>query len=183
MRLHLIRHPKPRVQAGICYGRSDVPLQDPVASQAARLEPLLPKSYVLYSSPLSRALTLARELGTPRIDPRLQEMNFGDWELAPYERYTEEVHQWAQDPLGYRIPGGETGLEVAQRIWSFHQDLMSTSQDKDIVVVGHSGPFRLWLMQVLEVPLAQQHVFQLDFAKMTKLEVQASQSRLTAMNL
>lgn len=183
MKLHLIRHPKPKIPAGWCYGRSDLPLEADSAPHASRLAELLPSNYTLYSSPLSRALLLAQALGTPIVDPRLQEMDFGYWEQKPYDNFTQQVNEWAKDPLGFRIPGGETGLEVAARIWSFHEELMATGASQDIVVVGHSGPFRLWLTQALGIDLNSQHLFQFDFAKLTIVEVLDHTSRLLALNL
>lgn len=183
MKLHLIRHPKPKIAAGLCYGQTDVPLQDAVAPHATRLKALLPESFALYSSPLSRALSLANALGTPVIDDRLQEMNFGLWEQKRFDDFSEQVHAWAQDPLGFQVPGGETGLQVAARIWSFHQDLWATQPSPDIVVVGHSGPFRLWITQALGLDLEKQHLFQLDFAKLTRMSFEKHAARLLALNL
>lgn len=183
MKLHLIRHPKPRIPAGWCYGQSDVPLQDEIGPHATRLRPLLPSPHTLYSSPLSRAARLAHALGAPRIDERLKEMNFGDWEQKPYENFPKGIKAWTKDPLGFRPPNGETGLEVAQRIWSFHQELLSRHRGEHIVVVGHSGPFRLWITQALGLPLSEQHVFQIDFARVTQLELLSHSGRLCAMNL
>lgn len=183
MKLHLIRHPKPQIQKGLCYGRSDVPLAEKVTPHAARLRALLPQSYCLYSSPLSRALSLAKALGDPNIDPRLQEMNFGDWELQPYDNFKDEVEAWAQNPLSYRIPGGESGLEVASRIWSFHEELVASNPSKELVVIGHSGPFRLWLTQLLGLPLERQHVFHFEFARVTSIEILGHGAKLLAMNL
>ncbi|HMV17720.1 MAG TPA: phosphoglycerate mutase, partial [Rhodocyclaceae bacterium] len=42
MELHLIRHPRPDVAPGVCYGQTDVGLAESAAAVAARLRPLLP---------------------------------------------------------------------------------------------------------------------------------------------
>lgn len=181
MKLYLIRHPKPEVRPGICYGRSDVDFAECPTQCAERLRPLLPRHYQLYSSPLQRALRLANVLGSPQVDARLEEMNFGDWELQPFDDFPEQVETWAQDPLGYKPPGGESGLEVAARIWDFHQSCVSPHQ-KAVVVVSHGGPLRLWLMQLLGLPLTQQHVLHLDFAKITQVELAPEGNRLVALN-
>ena len=55
MELHLIRHPRPAVAPGICYGRLDVGLAESAAEAAARLRPLLPGTFALHASPLARA--------------------------------------------------------------------------------------------------------------------------------
>ena len=82
MQLHLIRHPRPDVAPGICYGQTDLGLAESAAAVAARLRPLLPESFALHASPLARARLLAEALGTPRLDNRLKEIHFGDWRGA-----------------------------------------------------------------------------------------------------
>ena len=80
MILHLIRHPRPLVAAGICYGRLDIPAEN-AAAEAARLRRELPLELPVWSSPLLRCRALAAELHPlPRIDDRLAEMDFGAWE-------------------------------------------------------------------------------------------------------
>jgi alpha-ribazole phosphatase len=88
-----MRHPPVQVPAGICYGRTDLPLlpgwRDALpglAETAARIQPLL-----VVASPLSRCLlparALAARLGLPvRIDDDLRELDFGDWEGLSWER-------------------------------------------------------------------------------------------------
>ena len=80
MELYLIRHPRPQVAPGVCYGQTDLGLAEPAAEVAERLRPLLPADFTLHASPLARARLLAEALGTPRLDARLQEIHFGDWE-------------------------------------------------------------------------------------------------------
>lgn len=91
MRIYLIRHPRPEVAPGICYGRSDLTVS--VREQAAVLAALLPQlqalppATMIFSSPSMRCATLARQLsaarGTaaPQFDARLAEMDFGAWEM------------------------------------------------------------------------------------------------------
>jgi len=71
MELYLIRHPRPDVPPGTCYGRSDVGIIDDAAEVAARLKPHLPPTYQLHASPLQRARLLAEALGEPTFDERL----------------------------------------------------------------------------------------------------------------
>ena len=59
LELYLVRHPKPSVAAGLCYGISDLPVAQDPATCAARLRPLLPDSARMISSPLQRARLLA----------------------------------------------------------------------------------------------------------------------------
>ena len=58
MRLHLIRHPKPLIESGICYGRLDCPAED-VPSVADTLLAELPQGLPVWTSPLRRCHELA----------------------------------------------------------------------------------------------------------------------------
>ena len=91
MLLNLIRHPQPLVDKSTCYGRSDIAVAPEMLAQSvAQLLPqlqALPPDWPLVSSPLQRCARLAQSLAqamqrpAPGIDPRLQEMDFGKWEL------------------------------------------------------------------------------------------------------
>ena len=61
MQLHLIRHPRPAIEPGICYGQSDIGLAESAVEVATRLKPLLPDAYTVHASPLLRARLLAVE--------------------------------------------------------------------------------------------------------------------------
>ena len=84
------RHPRPRIGARICYGRTDVPLAEPASTGAAALiRAAVDPVERIVSSPLSRALLVARavalETGAPlHTDDRLAEMDFGAWEAQPW---------------------------------------------------------------------------------------------------
>jgi len=85
MELYLIRHPRPQVAPGTCYGQLDLPLAEDPVQIAAGLRPLLPARYSLHASPLQRARLLAEALGQPALDPRLMEIHFGEWEGRSYD--------------------------------------------------------------------------------------------------
>ena len=90
----LLRHLPVCLPPGICYGASDLPAQPArrqalAAVRAALTPPIMPLSTsaptAVISSPLRRCADLAAQLapaGTrPSLDARLQEIDFGDWEL------------------------------------------------------------------------------------------------------
>ena len=54
MRLYLIRHPRPDIADGICYGRSDIAVApEELARSAHDLATRLPLDLPLFSSPLT----------------------------------------------------------------------------------------------------------------------------------
>jgi alpha-ribazole phosphatase len=60
MILHLVRHPKPAIAPGICYGQLDISAEN-VAAVAIGLRDELPPGLPVWSSPLLRC----HELGEP----------------------------------------------------------------------------------------------------------------------
>lgn len=143
MELHLIRHPRPDVAEGVCYGQSDIGLAESASEVAARLRPLLPRSYRLHASPLARARLLADELGSATLDDRLKEMSFGEWEMVPYQSIGAAIETWADDPLGFRAPGGESAHDMAQRVRGWLDEVLVADSGEALVVVAHGGPLRV----------------------------------------
>lgn len=148
MQLHLIRHPRPAVEPGICYGQTDLGLAESATAVAERLRPLLPESFALHASPLARARLLAEALGAPTLDDRLREIHFGEWEGRSYADIGSAIDDWAADPLGFRAPGGESPREMAARVLAWLDDTLpaehppTTDTPLPLVIVAHGGPLR-----------------------------------------
>ena len=171
MELYLIRHPRPAVAPGICYGQTDLGLAESAAEVAARLRPLLPTEFALYASPLARARLLAEALGTPRLEPRLKEIHFGEWEGRSYDDIGRAaLDAWADAPLDFAPPGGESPRQMAARVHDFLAELQAASVAA-AVVVAHGGPLRALAGHLLKLPA--EHWLGLDFAcgEVTRLDL------------
>lgn len=142
MILHLIRHPKPVVEPGVCYGRLDIPAEN-VEAAAASLRAELPGELPLWSSPLRRCRDLAELLNpAPIFDERLVEMNFGAWEGRAWDAIPRpELDAWAADVAGYVPPGGESPLALQRRALDF----VATLDVPEAVIVTHAGVIRTLL--------------------------------------
>ena len=96
MEVILIRHTSVDVPPGVCYGQTDVPLKPTFEAEAAvtaeNLKAYLPFDHV-YTSPLTRCVRLATYCGYPDAerDKRIMEINFGDWEMKPFEQNEDPV--------------------------------------------------------------------------------------------
>lgn len=152
MRLYLIRHPRPDVASGICYGVTDLTVApDEIEQVLPGLVAVIPKRIPLFSSRLQRCTLLAGPLGDScdcgpvNHDARLIEMDFGRWEMQPWGSIARaEIDAWANDLVDYRPGGGESVHQVAQRVTEFLTDLLKTGVDEAIVVC-HAGTIRLLL--------------------------------------
>jgi alpha-ribazole phosphatase len=156
--LILIRHPRPLVADGICYGGSDL---DVAADEVARVHAALraaglPGDVPVHSSPLLRCMRLARLLtAAPILDPDLAEMRFGRWERRSWNDIPRaEVDAWAADLLRYRPGGGETVLEVAQRVARALARIRASGAERTIVVC-HAGTIRLLAALARQLPLEE----------------------------
>ncbi len=163
MELYLIRHPRPDVAPGICYGHTDLGLAESADAVAARLRPLLPAEFALFASPLMRARLLAEALGTPHLDPRLREIDFGEWEGRSYADIGQAaLDAWADAPLDFAPPGGESPRRMAARAHAFLAELRAAPPAPAVVVVAHGGPLRALAGELLGLPA--ERWLGLDFA-------------------
>ena len=146
MELVLVRHPQPDVAPGICYGRSDLGASPAGIAAVVRSlrEQGLPGGLPVFASPLRRCAELAVQLSLHvNFDARLAEMDFGAWEMQPWDTIPRaEVDAWSADLLHYRPGGGENVLDVARRVAAFLDHLRQAGHTR-VLLVCHAGSMRL----------------------------------------
>jgi alpha-ribazole phosphatase len=148
-RIALVRHPPLLGGNGLCYGRLDLPLANPdmdIPDLVARLEPM--RGATIWTSPLSRcrlvaeALALAWGGAAVRVDARLMEMSFGEWEGMRWDEVPRnELDAWAADVEGFAPPGGESGVALVERVTEVWGIIESCAGNQ--VVVSHGGPLKV----------------------------------------
>ncbi len=108
----------------------------------------------IYASPRPRALETAQIIGAAlgqeaRQDERLAEIAFGDFEghtFAEVEaRYPTAYRKWESGYRPYRVPGGESRLDVQRRMQSAWDDITGTANLRAVGVVGHSSAMMILL--------------------------------------
>ncbi|ADP71445.1 Phosphoglycerate mutase [Rhodomicrobium vannielii ATCC 17100] len=169
MRLILARHPKPVVEAGVCYGRLDLNCEaSEVDVAVARLMPHA-SGAVVYMSPARRCRDLALRLDpAARIEPRLQELDFGAWEGVRWDAIAQsDFDAWANGLPDTAPPGGEALAAMAARLSDW---LASLSRDHAnagreplggsggrsatvVFAITHAGPIRVLRALAEGVPL------------------------------
>lgn len=141
-RLVLVRHGATAWSADRrLNGWTDVPLSSEGRRQARGLRRVIQAAHpeVVFSSDLTRARETAETAaGAARLDPRLREFNFGEWEGLRWEDVPARGQQelMAFDPV--QSPGGESMARFRRRIASFLCDL----EADQCVVVTHGGVIR-----------------------------------------
>jgi alpha-ribazole phosphatase len=147
-----LRHPPLPQMRGLCYGRLDIALAPQVFADAVAGLRAMPDSERLWrlpilSSPAQRCSGLAQAcarmrtggtIRTPRIDPRLLEMDFGMWEGTPWSDLPRAyLDRWADDVAGFRPPGGECFDDLIQRVGAALAELRGAH-----LIVTHAGVIR-----------------------------------------
>ncbi|MGA7440043.1 MAG: histidine phosphatase family protein [Luteibacter sp.] len=133
----------------------------------------------IVSSPLARCACFAEELaaarGLPlRIDGRLVEYHFGDWQGVPMDTLAEEqgdaLGRFWSDPVAYPPPGAETFAVFHDRLAAALDGIVSEAEMARVLVITHGGAIRVLRcvaeqraftdMASIDVPHASLHAIQ-----------------------
>lgn len=142
--LHWVRHGPTHARTMI--GWTDMPADLSDTARLARLSAFLPDAVPLLSSDLTRAVTTADALETPRR-PRqphraaLRELHFGDWEDRTFAevtaRHPARIAAFWKNPGPTLAPGGESWDILSARVGAVADDFAARGQDA--IIVAHFG--------------------------------------------
>ena len=150
MKLWLVRHAQVQIAPQLCYGASDIAAgPDATAQAAAALAGNLPQGLPLYTSTLGRCRQLGAalhalrpDLGPPVADARLNEMNFGTWELQAWSAIPKSaIDAWVQDFAWQRFGGSESTQMVVNRVLDFVH-FLHAQQTAQAICICHAGTMR-----------------------------------------
>ena len=153
-----VRH-APVEHGGRIYGQSDMPCDCTDASVFAGLARQLPRDAVWVTSHLRRTHETARAIvraglpGPAEIPgpdapslPDLAEQSFGDWQGLTYDELRHSrggaFHRFWHAPAHERAPGGESFIDVMQRVARTIYSVLDANRGRDIIAVAHGGTIR-----------------------------------------
>lgn len=133
----------------------------------------------LYSSPLERARATAAPLADRlhlevQIAQELNEIDYGAWTNRTLADL-RELAEWRRFNLfrsGSRIPGGETMLEVQERMLRLLERLGAAHPEQTIALVSHGDVIKAALAYYLGVPLDLLQRIELGPASLSILRVE-----------
>ena len=193
MRLILARHGQTEVnRLGNIQGVGPTPLNETGRMQAVRLaHALRPEApFVLYSSPLHRALETARavaeQMGAKIVsDDGLTEMDVGEFEglSGPQlrERFPEVMRMWDEDAANAVMLGGESLADVRDRAWQTVKRLAERHPSDTVVAVTHNFTIQTIICTALGMPLNNFRRLRVDLASITRFDV--SGDRITQLSV
>lgn len=181
-RIYLIRHGETEWnEAGRYQGHRDVELSPRGLKQAILLRERLQKENIkaVYASDLRRAretaIIIAEAHGLMVNElPSLRELNFGLWEGLTYQeiaiQYPEEWKKWLADPGNIRVPGGESYLELQDRVYQTFLKIVARHPGENLAIVAHGGPLRVIICKVLGLGIEGLWRFRIDNGSISVLD-------------
>jgi alpha-ribazole phosphatase/probable phosphoglycerate mutase len=175
-RIYLWRHPEVLgSEDGKFWGQTDVALTKHGKDQQKAVAKYMAQRKLssIYCSDLQRTQLVADSIARafkPRKQvtalPQLRELCLGQWEGMTYQeidkKYPGALTQRAEDLAGYRIEGGESLHDLAERVMPAFQGIVAENEGGRICIVAHAGVNRVILTKVMGAPLDR--IFRLDQA-------------------
>lgn len=194
-KIYLIRHGETEdADSGRYKGHLDVPLSENGIKQIKKLARNISGEAgkrgsaeldhtglsAIYCSDLIRAVKSADIIAEqfdlkPMIFAGLKERNFGEWEGMKFneieEKWPDAFKAWASNPLKFSPVGGESTLEVKDRIMPSFNEITNQHKGQNIAIVSHGGVIRIILCELLGIPLENIFRIEQDFAALNIIEL------------
>ncbi len=101
---------------------------------------------VIYSSPLKRARDTAQAIASHHglkvcIEPSFKEMEVGELEGIPISElgtsFSKYMVEWRQGEGTAKLPGGESLVDLSDRVWAAAQAMLEKNKQGNVVLVSH----------------------------------------------
>jgi alpha-ribazole phosphatase/probable phosphoglycerate mutase len=188
-RLLLIRHGQVEGFETKRYnGQRNVPLTEygrwQMDETAARLAGM--QLDAVWSSDLGRCRYGAEQLAAPRglevvCRAGLRELHIGEWEGRTWEElkrlYPAEWQARLDNLVHYRVPGGESLHDAAQRVRHELDSLLAAHPGQNVALVAHGGVNRIILLDAIGAPLDRAFALEQDYACLNVIDYFADHYR------
>ncbi|UCE97649.1 MAG: histidine phosphatase family protein [Dehalococcoidia bacterium] len=191
-RIILVRHGKTdwNQELRIQGGSSNTPLNKEGRCQAEKLASRLSRRNIqaVYSSPLKRAFETARLIAKHYdievvIEKSLREIEAGDMEgLTSAELGVRFSDILTRDGVSYKVPKGESLIDLQQRSWKCIQRINRVHVTSEIVVVSHYFAILTIICSALMLPVSHITRLRLSTGCINILNLDEKEARLELFN-
>ena len=194
MRLILVRHGQTEVnRLGRIQGIGPAPLNELGLSQAAAVARAVQhhKPFVLYASPLKRAVQTAQAIAGHTdapvlLDEGLVELNVGEFEGLTgrqlREQFTDVMRRWDENAADTVMPGGESLSAVRDRAWRTVRTLAVRHGSETVISVTHNFTIQMIICTALDMPLNSFRKLRIDLGSMSRLDVTGDRTVQVSIN-
>jgi broad specificity phosphatase PhoE len=172
----------------------DPPLSERGREQAERLAARLTvmdlDPFVVYSSPLRRAIETARTFATAAgvavaVEDDLMEAHIGGWEGKSFEEIVETDpqvihHLRHQEAIWHRAPGAELGPRFRSRVRGTIEEILARHPDHNVLVFAHGGVINAYCGALLDLP--QEMFFLPENTSVNSIDIEDGAARLRFLN-
>ena len=120
------------------------------------------------------------------VDKNLIEKSEGLWEGHSFwevrKKDPQNYKKWLKDPFRIRPPKGESVEDLNKRARKFYKTVLRKYLGKNIIVVTHSGPIRLFILNLLKTNINKFWYFKVETGSITEVHVSKKQSLVWAIN-
>jgi broad specificity phosphatase PhoE len=110
-----------------------------------------------------------------RVEPRLREIHFGDWEGRSADDIeaadAAALKAFWHNPLVNMPPGSEPLADFHARVLAAWQELLQRYRGEHLLIVSHGGVIRLLLQHILAMPAEALLRVQVDHACLSRIAV------------
>jgi alpha-ribazole phosphatase len=177
MEIYLIRHPQADIEAGICYGQTDIDLKkEDIKKAITKINMLVPHIPVskIYSSDLKRCKAIAQDLDNNRsiiYSSKIREINFGKWEMKRWDEIPKhELNIWMEDFVNQNCYDGESYKDLYTRVVQFWKELINENHSQTLVI-AHGGVIRSILCYILNISLKNSFKLNIDLCSISKIKI------------
>jgi broad specificity phosphatase PhoE len=174
--LYLVRHGRTLDAEGRCIGHCDLEMDPAAAAGLAALAESLAVPPRRVTSDLSRARATLAALaeGPHTLEPRLREMDFGEWDGRHWAEIQAQdgrrLRRWMDAWVETPAPGGESFAQVAARTAAWLAEVAAEPAE-DVLAVAHAGSIRALLCGALGLPLERAFRLRVDHGRVSALEL------------
>ena len=161
-------------------------------AQAARLAERLTREGIeaIHTSPRERtretaaAIASACNLPAPGIAEELDEVNFGPWSGRTFETLNADPHwrRWNTIRSHARTPGGESMLDVQQRVMRLIETLARDQDGRRLALVSHADVIKAAVSHILGLPIDAWPRFDVAPASITSIVLGDWGGKLMTLN-
>ncbi|WP_066498335.1 histidine phosphatase family protein [Abyssisolibacter fermentans] len=128
----------------------------------------------IYTSPMPRARIIGQRINRkiPIIeDGRLKEMNFGVFEGLNFKeaqnKHKAVWNEWTKDYINYKLPKGESLIQVQERVKDF---IKSLDDNGTYLIITHGGIIHCLLTYLLDLDIDKRWHFKIGLGAVIELE-------------
>jgi len=120
-----------------------------------------------------------------QVEPDLREMEVGELEGISIAElgtsFSQFLLQWRQGQGLEKLPGGESVVELADRVWATIRRIMKRQEEETIVVVSHFFTVVVTICKALGWPLTTMERIRVQTGSISIIDLEDGQTSLVSL--